>query len=414
MRRIRSLKDVVEWGLCTGCGACACAPGSNGGVTLVNIENVGIRPHFNSAAFANSAAGLAVCPGYEVNAELAIGARAERSEADHEFGAALEIWEGYAADPELRYRASSGGALSALALYCLEQEAMRFVLHTGPQESQPWLNKTVQSRTRDEILSRTGSRYAPASPCEGLRAIEEADGPCVFIGKPCDATAAFKMRQVSPRLDRNLGLVLSFFCAGTPSTRGTLDLIQSLEFKPADVQNLHYRGQGWPGRFTVSNGAGRDRSLSYAESWGELTRYRPQRCHICPDGLGRVSDIACGDAWDKFEENGDAGRSLILVRTERGRAILKKAVAAGYLVVVSSSAAQVRKAQANLLARRREIFGRLVGMALLGVPIPRLAGFSLWRAWMQLSLKIRVRTIVGTMTRLVQRGQWRRQRLTGR
>lgn len=407
LRKIKTIQDVVDWGLCTGCGACYSACTRNG-VTLINVEGVGIRPRFDSAECGNCTACLAVCPGYEVNAELAVGSLSNRSEFDHEFGPSLEIWEGWAADPEIRYRASSGGVLSALALYCLEREGMEFVLHTAMDEQQPWKNRTVQSRNRAEILARTGSRYAPASPCDSLRSIEETKGKAVFIGKPCDSAAAMKMRQQRPQLDQKLGLVLTFFCAGTPSSRGTLDLIQSLKVNAENVQSLRFRGEGWPGRFKVLSDGG-EKSLTYAESWGALTNYRPTRCHLCPDGLGRVADIACGDAWDKFEENGDPGRSLILIRTQRGLDIIRRALAAGYVEARPTDGAQVMSAQKNLLARRREIFGRLAGMALLGVPIPRLAGFSLLRSWLRLPLLKKARTVAGTVTRWIQRGRWRRQ-----
>ncbi len=63
---------------------------------------------------------------------------------------------------------------------------MEFVLHTGMDEQQPWTNKTCQSRNRRELMERSGSRYAPASPCDGLEAIEKSSRSCVFIGKPCD------------------------------------------------------------------------------------------------------------------------------------------------------------------------------------------------------------------------------------
>jgi coenzyme F420 hydrogenase subunit beta len=407
LRRIKTIQDVVDWGLCTGCGACssACA---HGGVTLVNIEGVGIRPRFDSRSAA-CAECLSVCPGYEVDGDLATGRRAKRSEADHEFGAALEIWEGYASDPQIRHSGSSGGVLSALALYCLEREGMSFVLHTAKDDEKPWTNRTVQSRNRTEILARTGSRYAPASPCDGLRSIEGSAGPCVFIGKPCDTSAVSRMRQIRPALDQNLGLVLTFFCAGTPSARGTLDLLQSINVDSVEVKDLRYRGEGWPGKFKVLYDGGQEKSLSYSESWGALTRYRPARCHLCPDGLGRVADISCGDAWDKLEENGDPGRSLILVRTPRGQEMLRKAMAAGYVEARRTDSSQVFSAQSNLLARRREIFGRLAAMKLLGVPTPRLAGFSLFRSWRRLPLRMKARTVAGTVARLVQRGRWRRQ-----
>src|SRR5437660_11855093 len=144
-RKIKGIQDVVDWGLCTGCGACyyAC---SKSGVSLVNIEAVGIRPRFNTEQCAGCTECLSICPGYQVDAQLAIGDCAETSDGDHEVGHALEIWEGFATDPEIRHRGSSGGLLSALALYCLEEEKMDFVLHTGTDEAKPWINKTVQSR----------------------------------------------------------------------------------------------------------------------------------------------------------------------------------------------------------------------------------------------------------------------------
>lgn len=409
-RSIRKLADVVDWGLCIGCGACYSAC-EKGGVQLVNIREVGIRPKFTSDECSSCVGCLAVCPGYEVDGDLATGLGHPRCESEHEFGHALEIWEGYAVDEQIRWSASSGGVLSALALYCLEVEKMKFVLHIGKDETRPWVNMTVKSRSRAELLSRAGSRYAPASPCDSLQDVERAGGRCVFIGKPCDTAAAWKMRNLRPKLDENLGVVLSFFCAGTPSEQGTLDLALSLGVDHGEIKDLRYRGEGWPGRFKIISNTGTQKFLSYRESWGTLTRYRPKRCHLCPDGLGRVADISCGDAWDRFEEDGDPGRSLIIVRTERGRQVLSGAVAAGYVRLQESGAQQVLAAQVNLLGRRKQIFGRLAAMKLLAVPSPRLRGFSLLHSWLRMGLGMQARTIIGTLRRTFRRGGWRRRPL---
>jgi coenzyme F420 hydrogenase subunit beta len=347
-----------------------------------------------------------------VDARLATGPALSQSDAHDEFGSALEIWEGYAADPEIRQKASSGGLLSALALYCLERENMEFVLHTGMDDAKPWTNRTVASRTREDLLKRTGSRYAPASPCEGLRAIEESPRPCVFIGKPCDAAAVVMLRKDRPELDRKLGLVLTFFCAGTPSTQGTLDLLGSLGVAPGEIDSVRYRGEGWPGRFKVLyQGCTQEKSFSYDESWGRLTGYRPLRCHLCPDGLGCVADLACGDAWEKFQGNGDPGRSMVLVRTARGREILRRAREAHYVEIKPAGPDVVLSAQPNLLARRREIFGRLLAMRMCLVPVPRFRGFSLFHGWLGLPLKRKIRSALGTSRRIIFRGLWRRRRV---
>jgi coenzyme F420 hydrogenase subunit beta len=410
LRRIQTLKDVVDWGLCIGCGVCAYACEKNG-VTLINVEDQGIRPHFDSACEKCSSC-LPLCPGYTVDSSLMLGDSTKSLTTDQSFGPALEIWEGYAADPEIRFSASSGGLLTALSLYCLEKENMGFVLHTGMDEVKPWLNKTVKSYNRAELLSRTGSRYAPASPCDGLDQIEQSDRPCVFIGKPCDTAGTALARAKRPALDQKLGLVLAFFCAGTPSTNGTLNLLSSLDIKPNDLSSLRYRGEGWPGRFKVQ-GKNRDitASYSYQESWGKLTKYRPLRCHICPDGLGRVADLACGDAWEQYDGGPDPGRSIVLVRTERGRRILHGAMREGYVDLHPIDAAAVQAAQINLLSRRPEILGRLIARRLFFMPTPRFIGFSLFRSWMQLPFGYRVRTIFGSAARILQRKLWRRQPL---
>ena len=381
-------------------------------MSLVNVESVGIRPRFDSAACASCSQCLSICPGYTVDADLATRPLMKESNADHEFGSALEIWEGHATDSEIRFRASSGGILSALSLYCLEREGMGFVLHTGVDEKSPWLSRTVQSKTRNDILSRTGSRYAPASPCEGLQAVEQSDRPCVFIGKPCDAAAVAMLRQNRPELDRKLGLVLTFFCAGTPSTEGTLDLAKTLEVKTDRINEVRYRGDGWPGKFRIlSDSRSEEKTLSYVESWGRLTNYRPLRCHLCPDGLGRVADISCGDAWESYENSGDPGRSIVVVRTSRGREVLRRAMESNYVTLTQVTAAQVLAAQPHLLQRRKELFGRLFGLRVFLIPIPMFSGFSLFHSWVRLPIFQIARTIFGTMKRVIIRGLWRRRPL---
>ena len=249
-RQIRTLPDVIGWDLCSGCGAC-CYACPTGVVSLVNIASAGIRPSFSPEGCGSCVECLPICPGFRVEGNLLADASSKAQDRADELGPYLEIWEGFATDKEIRFKGSSGGVLSAISLYCLEREDMEFVLHAGMDESKPWTNKTVQSRNRSDILKQTGSRYAPASPCDGLKAIEESSRPCVFIGKPCDTEAVAMLRRERPKLSQNLGLVLTFFCAGVPNSKGTLDLLKSLDVAPETISSVRYRGEGWPGGFKV-------------------------------------------------------------------------------------------------------------------------------------------------------------------
>ncbi len=409
MRRVRTLKDVVDWGLCIGCGACAYAC-DRGGVRLVNFPDRGIRPVFSDAC-AECTKCLPVCPGYEVDTELTGAHLPKSSRGDFEFGPALAIYEGHAADPEIRFNASSGGALTALALYCLEREGMGQAVHIGADPDSPLENRVVASLNRQQLLACTGSRYAPASPCAGLGLIAQSEKPSVFIGKPCDTTGAFLAARMRPELREKLGLVLTFFCAGTPSTNGTAGLLEHLGMDHGAVEHVRYRGRGWPGRFTATAAAGEQGSLSYEESWGMLNKHRSFRCHLCPDGLGRIADVSCGDAWHAHGGGDDPGRSLLLARTERGAEMVRKAAEAGYLELTPRTQETVLQAQPNLLSKRHQLFGRLLAMRLLAVPAPKLRGFNLLRGWWALSPGWKARTVGGTLRRLVSRGLWRRQPL---
>ncbi len=398
---LRNLEQVVAWRLCIGCGTCAAAC-PQGGVQLQDLPDEGIRPRF--AAGTGCRERLSVCPGATVEAPAA-----PEDEAGRELGAILEIWEGYAVDPEIRFQASSGGLLTALSLFCLQEADMEFVLQAGMDPQQPWRNATHASRGRADLLAHTGSRYATSSPCEGLPWIEHSEGQCLLVAKPCDVAGAALLRRENPALDRRIGLVLTFFCAGTPSTRGTLDLLRELGVDPGELSGLRYRGLGWPGGFRPALRDGGSRFLGYQESWGRLTAYRPLRCHLCPDGLGRLADISCGDAWHRHGGPGDSdpGRSLVLVRTPLGRRILAEAAAAGYVRLEPSGAPEVLRAQADLLQRRRQLHGRLLAFRLLGLPVPRYRGFALRSSWRRLPAGERFRVVAGTLRRILRRGWWR-------
>ena len=176
-----------------------------------------------------------------------------------------------------------------------------------------------------------GSRYAPASPCDGLQKLVDAPTPCVIIGKPCDIAAIQKVRKIRPELDKKIGLTISIFCAATPSTEGTFAVMKHLGVNDKNsVHHIRYRGNGWPGNARVefnSSGEEHVKQMSYADSWGKiLCHYRQWRCNLCVDHTGEFADISVGDPWYRDVGAGDPGRSLVLARTTHGQQILKEAV----------------------------------------------------------------------------------------
>jgi coenzyme F420 hydrogenase subunit beta len=390
--------------MCIGCGACAYACPERK-IVLKDIEDDGIRPFLKDSDCGGCPDCLKVCPGLETAHEKEESHPGSIRELKSGWGSVLELWEGHATDTRLRFEGSSGGAVSALAAFCLERGIAEGVMHIGASENDSLRNRTFYSRSTEELLARTGSRYSPASPCDSLEILENGKGAGVFIGKPCDILGLRRSEFLRPSLREKVALAIGFFCAGTPSTRGTLDLIRKLEVVPDAVEELRYRGRGWPGMATVRLKGQADfhSRLTYMEGWGFLQKYRPYRCYLCPDGTGEFADLSCGDPWYREIREGEAGYSLVVVRTEKGKQVLHEAMEAGYLTLKPVKPNVLVRSQENLLEKRQTIWGRLLALKMLGIPTPRLEGFSLFHNWLDLPIKKKIQSVAGTVRRAIQR-----------
>ena len=404
------LDQVLQHNLCSGCGACAFV-GQDHGVTMLDIPTVGRRPVGVEGLPDQLKDEIAqACPGSQVRSP---GWSARPDESALLVGPAEAIWEGWASEPEMRWAGSSGGVVTALATYALERLGMSLVIHTGMDPAIPWRNSTVVSRDRADLLRNSGSRYTTSSPVEALGIIEASEGPCVFIGKPCDVAAVRELRRQRPQLDRNLGLVLSFFCAGTPPSDASRHLAADMGFpEPASISGVRYRGQGWPGVFAVESTDGRSAEMTYEESWGRLVQTpRQLRCTLCPDGLGELADVTGGDAWHRQGEGAD-GISLILARTPHGAEVVAGAIRDGYLDATISDAARVVLAQ-PLTRRRMLVPARVAALRTAGLPAPRYPGFRLPTASRRLGMRAWAKEYAGMLKRIATRGYWRARSTDG-
>ncbi|MBD3240850.1 MAG: 4Fe-4S dicluster domain-containing protein [Chitinivibrionales bacterium] len=400
-KRIKGVADVAAWRLCLGCGACA-GVCPHGAITLVDVLKEGIRPMVDSERCRGCGTCLGVCPGFETAHDNTRWPAAVIGHLGRSWGPVLDIWEGHAADAELRYAGASGGAASALAAYCLARMGMAGVVHTAPATERPWKNATVVSRTPEELLLRAASRYAPASPCDALRWAAARGGRFVFIGKPCDVAAVRRAAAISSEIEDAFGCLISLFCAGTPGTLGTIDLLEHVGVLTSHIAELRFRGRGWPGAMAVrlKDAEAFESKMSYRDSWKFLQRYRPYRCHLCPDGTGEFADIACGDPWYRKPQPAEPGASLVVARTERGRQLVEAAIADGYLVMNRANPDILTASQGSLLAKRQAVWGRALAFRLHRLPYPQLRGFSLLANWATLPTRQKALSILGTLRRI--------------
>jgi coenzyme F420 hydrogenase subunit beta len=65
-----------------------------------------------------------------------------------------------------------------------------------------------------------------------------------------------------------------------------------------------------------------------------------------------------------------------------------------------------------MIRKRGAIWGRLVALRLLGVPVPKFSGFNLFRNWLRIPIKDKLKSVFGTARRAIQRGHRKPRRNT--
>ncbi len=413
MKGNRNVIDQVRSNrLCNGCGACAALLPEK--ITMHETEDENLRPKVKGNLCAKDNEKIKRhCPSLTLP-ELP----SATTPVDKAWGPIISVWEGYATDDAVRYQGSSGGVTTALALFGLEENKMHGVLHVRADEDDPTRNKTVLSQDKDSLLKGMGSRYSPASIGSGLRDVADAKGPCVIIGKPCDIAGANSATQAIPQLAENTGLTISIFCAGVPSHQGTTELLKYLKpdltneltSEKKTLSSLDYRGEGWPGMMRArwkSPKATIQTQTSYQHGWGELLqKHRQWRCHVCTDHTGEYADISIGDPWQNPISENEKGRSLIVARTQRGLAFLKACHSAGYITMKPQNSDILFQAQPNIFATKGAVWGRSLALKSLGLKAPPLTWPSFW-CWLQLPLRNKITSILGTYKRIVKRRYYR-------
>lgn len=368
----RAVERVVASGNCSGCGLCTLL---DSGLQMRTSDDGYNRP--TRVGPENSVPDAvrrfdAACPGVRVAAQAPAGSHRHPT-----MGPIIQVWSAWASDPQIRHAGSSGGTLTALATWLSDTGEASRIVGARAARDDPRRTVSVTITTRENALASAGSRYAPASNC----AVAGAPGQGAFIGKPCEVSAlrADTAATGSP-------LLLSFYCAGTPSQHATNALAERLGVGPDEpIRDLWYRGRGWPGSFTVERPDGTTVATSYEQSWGEhLGRAVQWRCKICPDGVGESSDITAADLW-QADERGfpdfteGAGVSALIARTERGLDVITRAIAAGILVATPIQINDLAAVQPYQRQRRQTLLGRLAGTVAAGGVIPRFSGFGLAR-----------------------------------
>lgn len=367
------VEEIVEQGLCAGCGLCQSLAGAEQ-VEMVMTRAGFLRPRVNRP-LDDALLRLIeeTCPGVHMTG-LPPSARSSDGQLDPIWGHWLRFGRAHAVDPDVRYRGSSGGVLTALAAWMLETGRVERIVHVAMSAERPLRSTAHVSADRADVERAAGSRYGPAAPLVELAAVLDAGVRFALIGKPCDIAAARNLARHDARLDRACAAFVSFVCGGVPSLTKTEEALESWGLGEDEVALCRHRGHGCPGMHHVETHDGRVFEVHSTRLWDDFTDWRlQQRCKVCPDAIGEGADVVVSDAWEGGAPSGEyEGHCGLIVRTDVGRALVDEAVGGGVIAFDRAWGPRDFDVIQPYHARLKQVVGaRHEGLRLAGQRAPR-------------------------------------------
>jgi coenzyme F420 hydrogenase subunit beta len=237
---------------------------------------------------------------------------------------------GQSKDIEVQRRCSSGGLISSLLIFALEEGIIDGAIVTKMNEKNPLDPEVFIATTKQEVLSATKSKYCPVPVNLGLRKILKENGKFAVVGLPCQIAALRKAELKDRALLEKVKLHVGLICNHSPTFSATHFLLQKMKIECSKVEKLEYRSEGWPGGLSVylKDKSKRFVSLNDPLYWGHVFNYYfwPRRCFLCIDKVCELSDLSFGDAWLPELNSSQMGHSIVISRSAVGQALLENAL----------------------------------------------------------------------------------------
>lgn len=372
--RYSNVQEIRDQGLCLGCGTCLVVCPKNAITIHRNREGLYV-PIVNNVACNECELCVKVCPGDSVNFdemnEFVFGRRSE----DELLGSHSNCYMGYATDHSMRWTGQSGGLVTALLVFALEEGLIDGAVVTRMNKSDPLSPETVVAESKKEILNASKSKYCPVPLNAAVKEVLKKNGKYAIVGIPCQIHGIRKLEMVESELKNKIILHLGLFCSHTLSFLATDFLLHKAGVRKNDLVKFEYRSKewrGWPGDvlFRLKNGTEKFLRREYRTL--SVSFFTPWRCKMCYDQLNEFADISLGDAFlPEVLMNCKEGMSILISRTEIGERALQEASRAGAIKVQKIPRSKVVQSQRGALFRKKKVLGeRLVIARFLGKSVP--------------------------------------------
>lgn len=390
-RGIDQLKAIMNSDLCTRCGTCVGL--SEGKIIFTDQEGkytpkVIIEPDEKQAQRL-----LNACPGKDFNFKIYRKKYYADAPEFHLYtGPVFSINIAHSNVPSIRNAGASGGMISAILIWLLENNMIDGAVVTGMSDEKPWLTQPFIATSAEEILAAAQSKYIITSVNEILPEIESFKGRLAYVGLPPQVQSIRKLQAANDPSVRNIKYIFGPFYGNTLHFSSIRSFLRSYNIKDyRNISKLYFRYGEWPGNMRVEMKDGRIVQLPKFHANYLIPFHIMTNSLLCTDLSNEFTDISGGDAWAPVYEERGKGFSLVIARTEQGQLILENMQKEGLISLnpVSINEAITMHSHGYDL-KKRGTFIRFRFRKMLGLPNPdygyEIKGFPASRYLMEFAI----------------------------
>ena len=336
---------ICDRHLCTGCGAClnVCPTAA---ITMKEKKAGHIYPVINSQKCLNCGKCQKICP---VNQSVL-------------FYNPTTAYAAWAKDDREHISSTSGGAAAVFTNFVLEKGGVVY----GSVFDGKFLHKRIDNR--EDTAKLKGSKYVHSHTERTFKEVEadlKGERWVLYIGTPCQIAG---LRCYLEREYERL-VTVDLICHGVPSQKLLFEHLKSCGVERDKIENISFRNPN--GFYLTVDYADRQqyqkRNLDdlYYIAFSDNLTFRDS-CYNCVYAKAvRVGDLTIGDFWGlgkemPFEQTVKNGISVILVNSEKGRALLENCKK--HLHLVERTVNEAVKGNFNLrspsFSKNHEIFAK--------------------------------------------------------
>lgn len=357
----KTIVIVGKQGLCTGCGTCVGICPSDSVEMVLDREKGIYVPRLDGEECNRCGLCFEVCPGHALDlSQLNLEVFGKEPD-DISLGNYISCYTGYATDYNIRYNSASGGLVTALLIFALEEGMIDGAVVTRMKKDRPLEPEPFVARTREEIITAAGSKYCPVPANVVLREILQNGGKYAVVGCGCHLWGIRRAEMINQKLEERVALHIGIFCSGAPKFTATEFLLSRWKIALDKITLLEYRGKGWPGNMSLHLEDGKTKVVPYPGYWNAPpSLFFTSKCKACLDWYARLSDVSFGDAWlPEVKQSDEVGTSIVISRTKYGEHALQQMLYKNRIELHAISADSVVQSQEGLSPKKKRLRIRL-------------------------------------------------------